>query len=69
MDDDVWLDVIRRRDFLNEAEEDSREYLRFSIYGYINSYYLEVARPGSDTNKVHYFGNHHLTIYLKINVN
>ena len=62
MDDDVWLDVIRRRDFLNEAEEDSREYLRFSIYGYINSYYLEVARPGSDTNKVHYFDNHHLTI-------
>ena len=69
MDDDVWLDVIRLRDFLNEAEEDSREYLRDSIYGYINSYYLAVARPGSDTNKVHYFDNHHLTIYLKINSN
>ena len=55
MDDDVWLDVVRLQNFLNEAEKDSREYLRDSISGYINSYYLEVARPGSDTNKVDYF--------------
>ena len=58
MDDDVWLDVVRLQNFLMEAEKDSREYLRDSIYGYINSYYLEVARPGSDTNKVDCFENH-----------
>ena len=58
MDDDVWLDAVRLQNFLIEAEEESREYLRDSISGYINSYYLEVARPGSDTNKVNYLENH-----------
>ena len=52
VDDDIWLNVKRLQYFLREAEEESSEYLRDSIYGYVNSYYLEVARPGSETNKV-----------------
>ena len=44
--------MARLRTLIQEADEDAREYLTDTIYGHVNNYYLDVARPGSDSNKV-----------------
>ena len=52
VDDDIWLNVERLHSFLKEISKESEEYKTNYISGYVNQYYLDVARPGSQTNKV-----------------
>ena len=52
VDDDIWLSTARLRTLVQEADEEAREYLTDTIYGHVNNYYLDVARPGSHSNKV-----------------
>ena len=52
VDDDIWLNVERLHVFLKELDQESQEYKTNYISGYVNQYYLDVARPGSPSNKV-----------------
>ena len=46
VDDDVWLNVQQLELFLSSLEDEP------AVYGFVNNYFLDVARPGPDQSKV-----------------
>ena len=52
VDDDAWLNIPQLNKLLSRLEQEASEYRGEVIGGYVNQYYLDVARPDDQTNKV-----------------
>ena len=52
VDDDAWLNIPQLNKLLSRLEQEASEYRGQVIGGYVNQYYLDVARPDDQTNKV-----------------